>query len=197
MLDKDYTAILGSTLNAYSPVARSIVQQIMDNGLIQPYKKGEVIFSEKKYNAFEYFQLEGISHRYNTDEDQQLLTTGFYLNETVLTPHFARTTNGQSIFSLQALTDCLYVKVPVGTFDDLREHHPSVRAFGQRVVEKEFVKSLNHEVLFRSYTAKDRLLYFRANYPLLENLVPHTSIASFLGITPVSFSRLRNELAKK
>ena len=197
MLDKDYTAILGSILNAYSPVAPSIVQQIMDNGLMQPYKRNEVIFSEKKFNAFEYFQLEGISHRYNTDEDQQLLTTGFYLNQTVLTPHFARTINSQSIFSLQALTACLYVKVPVGTFDDLRESYPSVRAFGQRVVEKEFVKSLNHEVLFRSYTAKDRLLYFRDNYPLLENLVPHTTIASFLGITPVSFSRLRNELAKK
>jgi hypothetical protein len=63
-------------------------------------------------------------------------------------------------------------------------------------VEKEFIRSLNYEVLFRSYTAKDRLLFFRTHYPSLENLIPHTIIASFLGITPVSFSRLRNELSK-
>lgn len=197
MPDKDHTEILGSILNAYSPVSPPVVQLIMENGIYQSFKKNEIIFSEKRYNAFEYFQLEGITHRYNTDEDLQLLTTGFYLNGTIITPHFARTTNSQSIFSLQALTDCQFLKVPVGKFDELRDSHPSVRALGQRVVEKEFVKSLNHEVLFRSYAAKDRLLYFRDNYQLLENLIPHTIIASFLGITPVSFSRLRNELAKK
>lgn len=197
MPEKDHTALLGAILNAYSPVSPSIVQLVLENGIYQSYKRNEIIFSEKRYNAFEYFQLEGIAHRYNTDENQQVLTSGFYQNETVITPHFARTTNSQSIFSLQALTDCQYLKVPVGTFDELRDAHPSVRAFGQRVVEKEFVKSLNHEVLFRSYTAKDRLLYFRANFASLENLIPHTIIASFLGITPVSFSRLRNELAKK
>lgn len=196
-MDKDHTEILGTILNAFSSVPPQVVQLIMENGIYQSYKKNEIIFSEKRYNAFEYFQLEGVTHRYNSDEDQQLLTTGFYLNETVITPHFARTTNGQSIFSLQALTDCQYLKVPVGTFDELRENHPSVRAFGQRVVEKEFVKNLNHEVLFRSFTAKDRLQFFRANFPNLENLIPHTIIASFLGITPVSFSRLRNESAKK
>ena len=77
------------------------------------------------------------------------------------------------------------------------DQNPQIRRFGQSVVEREFTTSLNFEVLFRSHSAKDRLLYFRENYPALENMIPHTVIASFLGITPVSFSRLRNELAKK
>lgn len=196
-MDKDYTAILGTILNVYSPVSPTAIQLILDSGDLQSFEKNEVIFSEKRYNAFEYFQLEGISHRYNTDEDQQVLTTGLYNNGIVITPHFARTRNGQSIFSLQALTDCTFLKVPVGTFDELREKYPPIRTFGQCVVEKEFVISLNYEVLFRSYSAKERLLFFRTHFPLLENHIPHTIIASFLGITPVSFSRLRNELAKK
>ena len=196
-MEKDYAAILGTILNSYSPVSLSAINLIFDSGSTQSFEKNEVIFSEKRYNAFEYFQLEGISHRYNTDEDLQILTTGIYNNGIVITPHFARTKNGQSIFSLQALTDCTYLKVPVGNFDDLREKYPQIRTFGQSVVEKEFIISLNYEVLFRSYTAKERLLFFRTHFPLLENHIPHTIIASFLGITPVSFSRLRNELAKK
>lgn len=142
-MEKDYTAILGNILNTYSPVSPAAIQLIIDGGDLQSFEKNEVIFSEKRYNAFEYFQLEGISHRYNTDEDLQILTTGLYNNGIVITPHFARTKNGQSIFSLQALTDCTFVKVPVGTFDDLREKYPQIRTFGQRVVEKEFVISLN------------------------------------------------------
>jgi hypothetical protein len=196
-MEKDFTVILGRILNNYSPASQATVKLISDSGSLQVFKKNDIIIAEKRYNAFEYFQVEGISHRYNTDVEQQILTTWIYSNEIVITPHFARTSNGQSIFSLQALTDCLYFKVPIGTFDELRERHQQVRAFGQRVVEKEFIKNLNYEVLFRSYTAKDRLLFFRSNFPSLENLIPHTVIASFLGITPVSFSRLRNELAKK
>jgi CRP-like cAMP-binding protein len=196
-LQKDYTIILNRILNAYAPVGQAAGELIFQNGSVEVFRKDEIVFHEKRFNAFEYFQLEGVSHRFNVDSDVQTVTTGIYQNEIVITPHFTRTTNSQSIFSLQALTDCSYLKVPAGTFRDLSDRNQQIRIFGRAVVEKEFISSLNFEVLFRSHTAKERLLYFRANYPLLENIIPHTVIASFLGITPVSFSRLRNELAKK
>lgn len=196
-LKNDYTIILGRILNAYAPVGQSALELIFESGSVEEVRKDEIIFHEKRYNAFEYFQLEGVSHRFNVDSDKQALTTGIYQNEVVITPHFTRTMNGQSIFSLQALTPCCFLKVPAGTFRDISDQNQQIRMFGRAVIEKEFIRSLNFEVLFRAYTAKERLLYFRSNFPLLENIIPHTVIASFLGITPVSFSRLRNELAKK
>jgi len=189
--------ILERILNAYSPVTPAGVALVMENGSIEACRKNDVVFPEKRFNAFEYFQLEGISHRYNSDEDQQALTTGIFMGETVITPHFTRTQNSQSIFALQALTDCVFLKVPAGTFSQLMDQHDQLRRFGRSVVEKEFVKGLQYEVIFRSFSAKDRLTYFRTHYPNLENIIPHTVIASFLGITPVSFSRLRGESAKK
>jgi CRP-like cAMP-binding protein len=195
-VSNDYLEILGGILNTYAPVGPDSVKLILDGGSIEQYKKNEVVFHEKRFNAFEYFQLEGVSHRYNTDFETNTLTTGIYQNKIVITPHFARTTNSQSIFTLQALTDCTFLKVPAGTFIDISDQNQQIRMFGRGVIEKEFIRSLNFEVLFRSSSAKDRLIYFRDNYPGLENIIPHTIIASFLGITPVSFSRLRNELAK-
>lgn len=196
-MQKDYAIILSRILNAYAPVGQAAVELIFENGNVEEVRKDEIVFHEKRFNAFEYFQLEGVSHRFNVDSDTQSVTTGIYQNEIVITPHFTRTTNGHSIFSLQALTDCSYLKVPAGTFRDLSDQNQQIKMFGRAVVEKEFIRNLNFEVLFRSYTAKERLIYFRTAYPLLENIIPHTVIASFLGITPVSFSRLRNELAKK
>ena len=196
-MQKDYAIILSRILNAYAPVGQAAVELIFENGNVEEVRKDEIVFHEKRFNAFEYFQLEGVSHRFNVDSDTQSVTTGIYQNEIVITPHFTRTTNGHCIFSLQALTDCSYLKVPAGTFRDLSDQNQKIKMFGRAVVEKEFIRNLNFEVLFRSYTAKERLIYFRTNYPLLENIIPHTVIASFLGITPVSFSRLRNELAKK
>lgn len=196
-MEKEHLQILTRILNAYAPVSPEAVDLIFRSGSLETIKRNEVVFHEKRFNAFEYFQLGGVSHRYNVDSDAQSITTGIYQNEIVITPHFTRTSNGQSIFSLQALTDCTYLKVPAGTFRDISDQNQQIRMFGRAVVEQEFIRSLNFEVLFRSFNAKDRLLYFRTNYPLLENIIPHTVISSFLGITPVSFSRLRNELAKK
>lgn len=195
-MEKEFKQILSRILNAYAPVGPTAVDLIFENGSVETSIKNVIVFHQKRFNAFEYFQLDGVSHRFNVDDESQSWTTGIYQNEIVITPHFTRTTNGQSIFSLQALTECTYLKVPAGTFREISEQNQQIRMFGRAVVEKEFIRSLNFEVLFRSFNAKDRLLYFRTHYPLLENIIPHTIIASFLGITPVSFSRLRNELAK-
>ena len=195
-MNADYQQIVGRILNVYAHVSKQATTSIIEAGAIEPFAKNEIVFHEHRFNAFEYFQLGGVSHRYNINSEKEIVTTGIYQGEAVITPHFARTSNGHVIFSLQALTDCTYLKVPAGIFRELLESNPQIQLFGRAVIEKEFARSLNFEVLFRSFSAKDRLLYFRENYPQLENLIPHTIIASFLGVTPVSFSRLRNELAR-
>lgn len=179
-MEKNYTPVLSRILNLYAPVGQPAVDLIEKSGNIETVKKNEVVFHEKRFNAFEYFQLEGVSHRYNVDGEMQSVTSGIYQNEIVITPHFTRTTNSQSIFSLQALTDCTYLKVPAGTFREISDQNQQIRIFGRAVIEKEFIRNLNFEVLFRSYNAKDRLLYFRIHYPQLENIIPHSIIASFL-----------------
>lgn len=196
-MEQQHRQSLRQILNAYAAVSDPAIDTIFSNGTVEEVKKNELVFKEKRYDAFEYFQLEGVSHRYNTNSELQTVTTGIYQHQTVITPHFTRTSNGQSIFSLQALTDCVYLKIPAGVFWEIGDNNQQVRMFGRAVIEKEFVNSLNFEVLFRASSAKDRLTYFRVHYPQLENIIPHTVIASFLGITPVSFSRLRNELARK
>jgi hypothetical protein len=191
----DYYATLHRIMNGYATVSADASGLIMAGGEIQMIAKGDTVFHEKRFNGFEYFQFEGISQRFNVDHKFNPITTGIYQHETVITPHFARTPKGLSVFSLQALTDCVFLTIPAGQFREISDQNTQVRMFGRAVVEREFMQSLRFEELFRSHSAKDRLFFFRENYPNLENLVPHTVIASFLGITPVSLSRLRHDLA--
>ncbi len=115
----------------------------------------------------------------------------------VIIPHFARDHNNKSIFSLQALTDIIIAEIPVKELDNLRNYNKEIQEFGQRIIESELALTYFNEVVFRSYSAKERLLAVRKWFPNLENMVPHNIISSYLGITNVSFSRLRNELSKK
>lgn len=189
--------IISAILTSYFPVRKPSLDLIQENCTIIHVEKMEHFSEAGKRNLNEYFMLEGIAHRYVINEEGQPVTTGFYLEESVVTPHFARTIDGKSIFNLQALTSMVVAKIPVKVLDSFRYSYDDIRSFGQKVVERELLRSLSNEVAQRSMTARARLLLFRDQYPNLENRVPHTCIASFLGITSVSFSRLRNELATK
>ncbi len=182
------------SLDINAPISR---KHFIEKAAIIELPKNTIVFKAGSTNSKEYLLLEGILHRYNLSEKGTMVTTGFYLPGSVVTPHFARTNKGKSIFSIQALTPAILAAIPVDEMDALRERNYEFRCFGQRVVEKELSTALQLDVAFRSYSAKERLLAMRKQYPHLENEVSHPVIASYLGITNVSFSRLRKELSVK
>ena len=68
-----------------------------------------------------------------------------------------------------------------------------IRDFGNSVLKIELMAKLQKEIALASLKGKDRLLLLRKNYPNIENLVPHSDIASYSGITTISLSRLRTQ----
>ena len=188
---------LSNILNDFGIISAFSKQLFFDKADIVELPKNHIIFSEGKKNHSEYVLISGIVHRFNISDKGDAITTGFYMSKSVITPHFARTNNGKSIFSLQCLTDVTLAEILATDLDNLRYANKEFNDFGQRIIESELVRTFNNEVVFRSFSAKERLLTLRKQFPNLENLVPHNIISSYLGITNVSLSRLRNELARQ
>ena len=192
-MDDISRATLHNTLHVFGLQASEAKSLFESACVVVKYPKNTLLFREAQPNHLEYLLLEGVMHRFNTDQDGRDITTGFYSDKAVVTPHFARTVGGKSIFALQALTDITVAEIPVKSLDHLRYSHPAFQQFGQRVIEAEFSHNLMNDVAFRSGSASFRLALFRQHFPGLENLIPHFHIATYLGITQVSFSRLRRE----
>ena len=121
-----------------SPQSKEIFMQQSKTIELQ---KNEIIFTEGKKNQSEYILLSGVVHRYNISEKGENVTTGFYMPDSVITPHFARTNEGKSIFSLQAFTEVVLVEISVKELDYLRHTNLEFHAFGQRVIESECTSS--------------------------------------------------------
>jgi CRP-like cAMP-binding protein len=195
-MDKTYLTILADLITGVWPLAQHDVQLITGGCEIKPLNRLEMLTREGKQSDQEYFLLDGILHRFTGTESGDVITTGFYSGPAIVTPDFARTSDQKNIFSLQAPTDSKVAAIPAHKLDVLRISNPEIRRWGQKVVEQELKRAFLHETRFRSSSAKERLLWLRMEYPNLENLVPHTCIASIIGITPVSFSRLRKQLIR-
>ena len=102
--------------------------------------------------------------------------------------------NEISNLNFQASTDIRLGIMDASKFLDLMVDHLDIRDFGNMVLKIELQNKVEKEIGHASLTARERLIKFREQYPLLENLVPHTTIATYLGITNISLSRLRKEL---
>ena len=189
--------ILNNILNDFGVTSASSRQLFIERSTFKEYFKSKDIFIEGKKNNLEYLMISGVLHRHNISDNGDIVTTGFYMPKTVITPHFARTNKGRNIFSLQALTESVIAEISVEDLDNLRFNNKEFQEFGQRILEKELAQTYFDEISYRTYNAKERLLALRRNFANIENLIPHNIISSYLGITNVSFSRLRNELSKK
>jgi len=188
---------LSDILTDFGIVSAFSKQLFLDKAVMVEQPKNHNIFLEGKKNHFEYILISGVVHRYNISDKGDMITSGFYMSKSVITPHFARTIDGKSIFSLQCLTDVVLAEILVTDLDYLRCSNKEYNEFGQNTIKAELARTFYNETVFRAFNAKERLLTLRKQFPNLENLIPHNIIASYLGITNVSLSRLRNELARQ
>lgn len=187
---------LKQLITSVYPLPEGSVQRMIQATSVTEYEKLSHPAKAAQKNNQEYLLLDGFLHRYSINLSGEPVTTAFYMGPVVITPHFARTVNGRNRFSIQALTPVTLAAIPVSILDKLRSEHDDIRDWGNRVVENELNRMLHQEVISRTLSAGERLLLLRKDYPGIENRIPHHFIASFLGITPVSFSRLRKELSR-
>ncbi|WP_255373403.1 Crp/Fnr family transcriptional regulator [Chitinophaga sp. CF118] len=65
------------------------------------------------------------------------------------------------------------------------------------IVEQRCIELQNRVLQNISASAEERYRYFLQQYPTLPNRLPHTQIASYLGITPEFLSKIRKDLINK
>jgi len=100
-------------------------------------------------------------------------------------------------FNIEALEDSEVILIPKGDFEDLLEAIPRYNTFQRNLLERSFVVLQNRIHMGNSYTAEEKYHEFIKTYPDIINRVPQHMIASYLGLSPETLSRVRNHASKK
>lgn len=180
-----------------SPLTNQTIQKLIDKASVKEIKTGKVFIPKDKKNKFEYFIINGICRSFLYTPNGEEVTLQFFTENTILPPNIVRIENNVSNQNFQALTDVVALSIPINDFRELMFIHKDLEQFAHTAIEQELKNNIEKQSNLISLTAKERLLAFRKKYTNLENLIPHSNIASYLGITTVSLSRLRVELAKQ
>lgn len=109
----------------------------------------------------------------------------------------ASTLNLPVIYGVQALEPATMLVARYQDFEALFEVHPVFDRLGRKMAELLLARKELRTRSFLQQQAKDRYLDFMAQYPDLLQRVPQYHIASYLGITEVTLSRLRRTLVSE
>lgn len=99
--------------------------------------------------------------------------------------------------SIETIEDCEVLAISYKDFQQLLESKPQLNKLLRKILEERFV------ALHDLYTSQildspeDRYIKLQKERPDLINRIPQHQIATYLGVTPVSLSRIRNRIAKK
>lgn len=185
---------LDKSIGAYtSHVSQNTRQQLAAICIEQKLKKHSILLKPNQTDDSEYILLQGIARTFLQNTEGEEITLSFFEDNTVLPPFVTRTDNGKSLLYCETMTDCTFAKIDAKDFESLMIDNLEIREFGNTVMRQELLNKVGKEIRMASWSAKERLEQFRKDFSMLESKIPHSMIASYLGITNVSLSRLRKQ----
>jgi CRP-like cAMP-binding protein len=189
--------ILEAYMQRTSVVSASLVAEIVERFQHKLIARNELQLPVGKI-ADEYLYLEKgymRSFAYSTEGDE--VTTNFFLPGQMVfevSSFFNRTKSKEGI---QALTDCEGWFLSYEALNDLFHGFPEFREFGRSMLVRGFADLKTRMLSMITETAEERYEQLLKNQPEIFQHASLKNIASYLGITDTSLSRIRKELSKR
>ncbi|TPG45349.1 Crp/Fnr family transcriptional regulator [Flavobacterium pectinovorum] len=146
----------------------------------------------------EYLFLEkGFMRAFAFDIEGNEVTTNFYSPGDVVfevASFFNRTKSKENI---NAVTDSVGWYITYEQLNNLFHSLPEFREFGRSILVKGFSELKTRMLSMISETAEERYIHLLKSNPEIFQQASLKTIASFLGITDTSLSRIRKEISKK
>ncbi|HTM98471.1 MAG TPA: Crp/Fnr family transcriptional regulator [Pedobacter sp.] len=160
-------------------------------------KKGQVLLSAGDLKSEAYFINSGLLRYFSIDDKGKEHIIQFAPEDWMLSDRDTSVFNEPAEFYIDAIEDTEVVIVKKDFFPAIKHIVPEILELNILMLHNSIRFSQKRLNMLLSATAEARYLDFIKLYPNLTLRVPQWMIASYLGITPESLSRVRKDLAKK
>lgn len=172
---------------------RPLLEQFIGFGKKEVYKKGDILLREGKICRKLFFIEKGVLRFYYLNKDGQDITHWFLLENDFITEINSFLQQVESEYYLEVLEDCTLVSCTFDNYQKISNSFPEVHQLWNTILAKillEFGEKIK-DLQFRD--AKTRYDNLLIKYPTISQRVALKHIASYLGITQQSLSRIRKK----
>lgn len=183
--------LLFKNLSKYVELTPDDCEIIRSLFVYRKFRKRQYIQQEGDVTRFETFVVKGITRTYEVDDAGQEHVIQFGIEDWWVGDLYSFLTEIPSSYNIDCLEDTEVLQITKNDQEKLYHQVPTMERHFRILVQNAFIASTKRLSSSLSKSASERYEEFIQRYPHIEQRVPNHQIASYLGITPQSLSRIR------
>jgi CRP-like cAMP-binding protein len=160
-------------------------------------KRHQFLLHEGDVCKYLAFVTKGCMRQYTIDAKGEEHVVQFAIEDWWVTDQASYLTHKPAIYNIDAIEDSDVLLIDYPSREKLCNAVPKFDRFFRLLLENKFIATDRRISGNLSLSAEEQYLCMLDTYPNIVQRVPQNQIASYLGITPQSLSRIRKELSEK
>lgn len=187
-------SILFKYMSKFTSLTKEQQHTIAEEIKIEEFKKGTILLRQGDVPTKCYFVLKGCIRQYSIDEKGKEVTSNFYTEEQAIAVFNNHKLDKSSEYTFVCLEDSVLVVGDLAIEQDMYTKYTQLEIMTRKMIEENFGKVQEEFATFISSTPEERFKTLLMKRPQLVDRVPQHQLASYLGITPESLSRIKKRL---
>lgn len=187
--------ILFDFISKYVALSQVEKDAMLALDIFRIFEKGTLLLQEGQRSNDGYFVLKGCIRTYYVIDGEEK-TTAFYSEMEGITPNCVLSKQASEYF-VSCVEESIVVVSNPDMEEEIFEKFPKFETLCRLLSEELLAKSQLNFDQFKTSSPEERYVNLLELRPDLVQRVPQHQLASYLGITPQSLSRLRKRIAEK
>lgn len=181
----------------YLPLNEIEIEDLSSRCRPKKVKRRQFLLTQGEICRNYNFVVQGCFKMYKMDEATKEHNILFACENEWITDIGSFHTDKASELYIEAVEPSSVLQINKEDLIHLYKTHPKFDRNFRVIIENKFIELQNRLLQTISSSAEERYLLFLEQYPHLQNRLPNTQIASYLGITPEFLSRIRSNLSRR
>ena len=184
---ESFSSIIRSVIN----ISNQELNSILSIANVREFDEGQCFIRIGEVPNKIAFLVRGLFRYYYIDTKGNEFTKGFITEGSIISSYSAMIQNDRSHFAIEALEDSIVLVMEYRKFKAQFKDKANWYKLMLHFVERGFCIKEKREREFLLLTATQRYESFLTTYPDLADRIQQHLIASYIGVTPVSLSRIK------
>jgi len=169
---------------------------LAEHNPVRTFKKGSYLLKEGEFTDKCWFVLKGCVRQFHIIDGSEK-TTFFYTENQAIAPTSNYEKQIPSDYYLSCVEDTIASVTNLRTVPEMFKKYPKFESLTLVFMGQDYNQTKESFAKFKTSSPEDRYLHLLENRPDLLRRVPQLHIASYIGITPESLSRVRKRISEK